>query len=235
MSRIQRHALAYAKPGQADRLAEILTAVADGLRNSPGCERYIVARVKDDPDAVAVSEQWRSEDDMQAALAAATGSPQMAEALDLLDSERGGGPVDMTPLGGVGLIESPGSGYAHRAVMDVEDVAPKFGMDAMGSCRTVGRELGFTQLGAQHYIVPPGVRQLFGHRHANAEELYVVLAGSGLVALDDDVRPLAAGDVLRVDPPVTRAFEAGPDGLTFIAVGAKHEGDGELLDGWWPA
>jgi hypothetical protein len=33
---------------------------------------------------------------------------------------------------------------------------------------------------------------------------------------------------------VTRSFEAGPDNdLELLVVGARHEGDGELIQGWW--
>ncbi len=34
-------------------------------------------------------------------------------------------------------------------------------------------------------------------------------------------------------PKVTRAFEAGPDGLELLAFGPHHEGDGEIIQGWW--
>jgi len=40
-------------------------------------------------------------------------------------------------------------------------------------------------------------------------------------------------DAVRVSPAVTRAFEAGPDGLEVLAFGPHHEGDGELIPGWW--
>ena len=41
-----------------------------------------------------------------------------------------------------------------------------------------------------------------------------------------DVRPL---DAIRVDPAVTRAFEAGPDGLELLVFGERHEGDAEVV------
>ena len=49
--------------------------------------------------------------------------------------------------------------------------------------------------------------------------------------------PLAAAASTGASPAtpaaLTRAFEAGPDGLGFLAFGPRHEGDGELLQGWW--
>jgi hypothetical protein len=32
---------------------------------------------------------------------------------------------------------------------------------------------------------------------------------------------------------VWRSFEAGPDGLEFIAFGTRHDGDGQAIPGWW--
>ena len=43
---------------------------------------------------------------------------------------------------------------------------------------------------------------------------------------DDGERPLSA-------PGVTRAFQAGPDGLELLAFGPRHDGDGDVLPGWW--
>jgi hypothetical protein len=40
-------------------------------------------------------------------------------------------------------------------------------------------------------------------------------------------------DAIRVSPAVTRAFEAGPDGLELSAFGPRMRGDGDVLQGWW--
>ena len=58
------------------------------------------------------------------------------------------------------------------------------------------------------------------------------MAGTGQVKLDDeilDVRPL---DAIRVAPEVARAFEAGDEGLKFIAFGHRP-GDGEPVEDPW--
>jgi hypothetical protein len=64
----------------------------------------------------------------------------------------------------------------------------------------------------------------------------VVVAGSGRVRLDDELRDIQLWDVIRVAPEVVRAFEAGPDGLELIAVGGpKPEGgDGVRSEATWP-
>jgi quercetin dioxygenase-like cupin family protein len=60
-----------------------------------------------------------------------------------------------------------------------------------------------------------------------------VLSGSGRVKLDGEIVELQPLDALRVSPPVTRQFEAGPDGLELLAFGPRHEGDSELINDWW--
>jgi quercetin dioxygenase-like cupin family protein len=74
------------------------------------------------------------------------------------------------------------------------------------------------------------------HSHREQEEAYVVVAGSGRILLDDEVRELRQWDVVRVAPELVRAFDAGPDGLDLIAVGGpKPEGgDGVLATATWP-
>ena len=96
--------------------------------------------------------------------------------------------------------------------------------------------LGSRDLGVSHWKYAAGTRNPGSHSHREQEEAYVVIAGSGRVRLDDEVRDLRLWDVVRVAPEVVRAFEAGPDGLELIAVGGpKPEGgDGVRSDSPWP-
>jgi mannose-6-phosphate isomerase-like protein (cupin superfamily) len=75
----------------------------------------------------------------------------------------------------------------------------------------------------------------FGHKHAEQEEVYVVVGGSGRVKLDDEVRDVREWDAVRVGPDTVRDFEAGPNGLALVAVGAPFQGanDVEMIPGWW--
>src|SRR5450756_1686141 len=84
----------------------------------------------------------------------------------------------------------------------------------------------YKRQGVSHHRLKAGKRQGFGHKHENAEEIYVVLGGSGRVKLDDEIVEIARLDAIRVAPEVVRAFEAGPDGLELLAFGARHDGDG---------
>ncbi len=61
----------------------------------------------------------------------------------------------------------------------------------------------------------------------------MILTGGGWVKLDDEVFDVRARDAIRVAPEVARAFEAGPDGLEFLAFGPHHQGDGEPVDDPW--
>jgi mannose-6-phosphate isomerase-like protein (cupin superfamily) len=119
--------------------------------------------------------------------------------------------------------------YSIKNLREVEDVAPRFGFDAVQEARFAREDLGAETIGLAFHIVKPGCRQAFAHRHENAEEIYVVLAGSGRMKLGDDVREVGPMDAIRVAPPIARAFEAGPDGLQLLVFGPRHSGDGEVL------
>ena len=124
------------------------------------------------------------------------------------------------------------SDYTLLNLEDAEDRAPGFGI-TFGEVRFPRSEIGATQTGVAHQRIFPGERQPFGHRHERAEEIYLVLSGSGRVKLDDEVRELRAHDLLRVAPEVMRCFEAGPDGMEVLAFGAHHERDGETAQDFW--
>jgi quercetin dioxygenase-like cupin family protein len=128
--------------------------------------------------------------------------------------------------------------YTVVNLREVEDSAPKFGMAPDVSARFASGDLGLERAGVSLQRLAPNKRAPFGHRHAEQEELYVVVGGSGRVKLDDDVVELRQWDAVRVAPEVTRQFEAGPDGLETIAYGAPRTGDSaardvEMLPGWW--
>ncbi len=123
--------------------------------------------------------------------------------------------------------------YTHRNLTEVKDSAPDFGLEADGEARFAKDDLNGEETGVSHHRVRPGRRQPFGHRHEEAEEIYVVLAGSGRMKLDEEIIELEPLDAVRVAPQVTRAFEAGPEGIEVLAFGPRCDGDGELIPGWW--
>lgn len=126
-------------------------------------------------------------------------------------------------------------GYAKTNLRQVEDSAAKHGAGETQEARFPREQLGMEQTGLNYLTVKPGRREAFAHRHHKAEEVYVVLGGSGQVKLDAELVALAPLDVVRVSPGTARAFEAGPEGLEVLIFGARMEGDGELVDadGFW--
>lgn len=123
--------------------------------------------------------------------------------------------------------------YTHTNLSDVDDSAPSFGYGDVQEARFAMNALDAEHTGVSFHRVKPGKRQGFAHRHENAEEVYVVLSGSGRVKLDDDIVELAPRDAVRVAPGVIRAFEGGPEGIEILACGPHHAGDGEIVPGWW--
>jgi mannose-6-phosphate isomerase-like protein (cupin superfamily) len=123
--------------------------------------------------------------------------------------------------------------YTLKKLTDVEDSAPKFGLSEVQEARFAKNDLDAEETGVSLHRLKADKRQAFAHKHEKSEEVYVVLQGSGRVKLDDEILEIAQLDALRVAPEVTRAFEAGPDGLELLAFGARHDGDGEVIQGWW--
>jgi quercetin dioxygenase-like cupin family protein len=119
--------------------------------------------------------------------------------------------------------------YTIKNLREIEDMAPRFGNDAVQEARFARRPLDAENTGLAYHVVKPGQRNR-PHRHDDAEEIYVVIGGTGRAVLDGETVELKTMDAIRVAPAVTRAFEGGPDGLELLAFGPHHEGDGELLD-----
>ena len=125
------------------------------------------------------------------------------------------------------------SPHSHVNLERVEDAAPANGFGHRWEARVARQDLEAEQTGVTHFRLRPGKRSPFVHRHAEAEEVYVVLAGSGRVKLDDELADVEVLDAIRIAPSVARAFEAGPDGLELLAFGPHHPGDGEPVDDPW--
>src|SRR3954447_25930049 len=101
-------------------------------------------------------------------------------------------------------------------------------MEELQEARFAKDALDAERTGVSLHRLKPGKRQGFGHRHDHAEEVYVVLSGTGRVKLDDAIVEVERLDALRVAPGVMRQFEAAEDGLEWLAFGARHDGDSEI-------
>ena len=126
------------------------------------------------------------------------------------------------------------TGYTIRNLKDVEDAAPKFGLAPDVEARFARDALEAQSTGLSYQRLAPNVRQTFGHRHAEQEEIYVVLGGSGRIKLDDDVVDVGPLDAVRMAPETMRCLEAGPDGLEVLAFSPRRgANDAEMTAGWW--
>ena len=120
--------------------------------------------------------------------------------------------------------------YTHKSLVEVEDAAAKWGYSESQQARFAGTDLDLETLGVSYQIVKPNKHHAFGHRHKEAEEVYVVLAGSGTCRLDDDEVPVTRLDAIRVGPDVTRGFAAGPEGLELLVFSVSAPGDAEIVE-----
>jgi hypothetical protein len=125
--------------------------------------------------------------------------------------------------------------YTKLNLRDVEDSAVAGGLAPDLQARFPKRELGCTIGAVSLQRLAPHARSPFGHRHERQEEIYVIVDGDGRMKLDDDVVDVARWDAIRVDGATMRAFEAGPDGLEYLAYGAPlaEKPDVEMEPGWW--
>jgi uncharacterized cupin superfamily protein len=100
-----------------------------------------------------------------------------------------------------------------------------------GTWQALGDAAGTRGVGVNRVRVAPGKLPTPPHTHGASEELFFVLAGSGLAWQDGkvhEVRPLDC--VIHRARETEHTFVAGPDGLEYIVFGTRHRP--EL--GWLP-
>ena len=129
------------------------------------------------------------------------------------------------------------TGYTLVNLLEVEDQAPRFGFAPNVEARYARVPLELENSGVSHFRFAPGFRMPFGHRHTEQEEVYVVVRGSALMKLEDELVELREWDAIRVAGPTTRGIEAGPDGVELLAFGAPNteNNDAELEPDFWPS
>src|SRR5688572_19383100 len=121
---------------------------------------------------------------------------------------------------------------------DLEDVGSRFDGAPDLEFRLATEALELERSGLGYQRVPPGYRFPYGHTHRKQEEVYVVLRGSGRMKLDDEIVELKEWDAVRVPPGTWRGYEAGPEGLELLVIGAPNLGEAprEDVEGerdWW--
>jgi uncharacterized cupin superfamily protein len=102
-------------------------------------------------------------------------------------------------------------------------------MDA--SWQRLGDEAGTHGVGLNRVRVAPGKLPTPPHSHGASEELYFVLAGSGLAWQDDEVHEVRPLDcVIHRPDEHEHTFVAGPEGLEYLVFGTRHPTE----IGWLP-
>jgi mannose-6-phosphate isomerase-like protein (cupin superfamily) len=121
---------------------------------------------------------------------------------------------------------------------DLEDLGSNFDGSPGLEFRMATRALELESCALTYQRVPPDYRFPYGHTHKTQEEVYVVVRGSGRMKVDDEIVELQEWDAVRVPPGMWRGYEAGPDGLELLVIGAPNLGDAPRDDvegarDWW--
>ncbi len=123
---------------------------------------------------------------------------------------------------------------------DLDDLGSNFDGSPDLEFRAATAALGLERSGLTYQRVPPDYRFPYGHTHKTQEEIYVVVRGSGRMKVGDEIVELTEWDAVRVPPGSWRGYEAGPDGLELLVIGAPNlgedpRGDVEGERDWWPS
>jgi uncharacterized cupin superfamily protein len=129
-------------------------------------------------------------------------------------------------------LEQTDSGLAPASegwfVANVRDVA-WFSHDAFGAaCRFESPEASFDQLGINIRVLEPGQPNCLYHRE-NLQEDFLVLAGEGVVLIDEEERPLKAWDFVHVPAGVDHVFVGAGEGPCVILMTGARSEDEELF------
>lgn len=108
-------------------------------------------------------------------------------------------------------------------------------LEGGGLFERTGRALGVTSFGLNAITLQPRQR-LRIHRHAEQEEVYLVLRGTLSLLIEGEERRLGIGDVARVAPAVRRQLANSGEGACVVVAlggaGAHDARDAEAFTGW---
>jgi mannose-6-phosphate isomerase-like protein (cupin superfamily) len=104
----------------------------------------------------------------------------------------------------------------HKA-LDATDIEA----EREGRFRRVRVALGVTAFGINHIHLPPqGQGKEHDESHTGQEEVYFILEGDGVMAVDGELVELRPDRYVFVPAGTMRQVRAGPNGVRFICVGA---------------
>jgi uncharacterized cupin superfamily protein len=109
------------------------------------------------------------------------------------------------------------------------------GVEPNNRFQRLRQQLGADAFGLNLIVLQPGQRGRI-HRHAQQEEVYLVLAGTLTLFVEGEQRELHAGELARVPGNLRRQLvNRRPTRLELLAIGGagSHEGrDGEAFTAW---
>jgi mannose-6-phosphate isomerase-like protein (cupin superfamily) len=129
--------------------------------------------------------------------------------------------------------------FTHRNLReDLEDLGSNFDGAPDLEFHAATKALALEESGLTYQRVPPNHRFPYGHTHETQEEVYVVVRGGGRMKVDDEIVELKEWDAVRVPPGAWRGYEAGPEGLELLVIGAPNLGENPRDDvegrrDWW--
>jgi quercetin dioxygenase-like cupin family protein len=98
--------------------------------------------------------------------------------------------------------------------------------DFEGRRTPVAQALGALAIKANQFDSQPDQA---GHEHdelkSGQEELFVPLRGTGFMQIDGEKVDLEPGRYVLVQPSARRVVVAGPEGLSYLVIGARVEGE----------
>jgi mannose-6-phosphate isomerase-like protein (cupin superfamily) len=106
---------------------------------------------------------------------------------------------------------------ADFSVKKIDEMETTFG----GGLRKARAELGVTSVGMSILTMPAGYDRYpdHDHTHDGQEEIYIVLAGSGVITIEGEEFALDGETMARVGPGTKRKLVAGPDGIRMLVLG----------------
>lgn len=151
-------------------------------------------------------------------------------AVDSVAAQIDGVPIQFEREPEIGPPDLPEASERPPTIVNLRDVEPR--PVKRGRVSRTRRDLataaGSVDTGIQHVEVDPGCESAPLHCHSLEEEIFVVLAGDGVLVLDDqDETPVRPGHVVARPPGtgVAHLFRAGDKGLTYLAYGTRDPGD----------
>ncbi len=135
------------------------------------------------------------------------------------------------------MAPSDSSGYA---IVDPDQVSDSYAdSDVPGEFRRLTDALGAQQIAATLIRVPPhsDFEQGTGHFHEEVEEIYLLTSGSLTMRLGDDIHPVSAPAVVRVDPRTPRSHRNEGDApVEMWAISRRIDhADSTKIDDFWDA